>query len=58
MQKALEILQNYLGKRYPPRYVPQIIKRLHDKCVTKKSIEPLKQYFVDKYLGHMWPYDD
>jgi hypothetical protein len=58
MQKALRILQKYLLKIYDPNYTYRLIKRLHDRCSSEKSIEPLKQFFVRKYLGHLWPYDD
>ena len=58
VQKALKILQNYLSKIYYPSYTYRMIKLLHDRCSSERSIEPLKQFFVSKYLGHLWPYDD
>jgi hypothetical protein len=58
MQKALEILRNCLEKRGFQGYVSQTIRYLHYRCVTEKSLDPLKKFFVNMYLGHMWPYDD
>lgn len=58
MQKALEILRNRLKKIHHPRNVSKIIKYLHYRCLDEKSIEPLKKYFVNNYLGAFWPYDD
>lgn len=56
MQKALKILQDNLGKRYHPIYIPQIIRYLNYRCVNEKSIKPLKQFFFQAFLGHIWPY--
>lgn len=57
IQRGLKILINYLQRIYPNSVVVQQIYWLNYLCCTKKSIQPLRDFYQKKNLMHIWPID-
>ena len=57
IQRGLKILINYLQRIYPNSVVYQQIYWLNYLCYTKKSIQPLRDFYQKKNLMYIWPID-
>lgn len=53
---ALRILQHILPRFYPNNVVIRVICFLKYQCYTKHSDEPLKDFYKQHGLWHLWPY--
>ena len=53
--RGLQILRNFLPRIYPNHVVIQLICWLNYLCYTKKSIQPLRDFYEKNYLMRLWP---
>lgn len=52
--QGLQILKNFLQRFYPNHVVIQQISWLNYLCFTRKSIQPLSDFYKKYNLRHLW----
>jgi hypothetical protein len=55
INRGLQILRNFLPRIYPNHVVIPQICWLNYLCYTKKSIQPLRDFYEKNYLMGLWP---